>query len=200
MTYYERNLPHWHPAGRIIFLTWRLYGSLPASFLRSLGEDKAQPAGKFFRVVDCQLDQARTGPLWLKDPRIAGYVVRALQRGEVELEQYALLSFVVMANHVHVLLEPKIDVARITKGIKGVTAKEGNQILGRTGRRFWQDESYDHWVRSPSECDRIRSYIERNPVVAGLVARPDEWPWSSADAGRVSSTATLGCAWIFDSK
>ena len=134
MTYYERNLPHWHPAGRIIFLTWRLYGSLPASFLRSLGEDKAQPAGKFFRVVDCQLDQARTGPLWLKDPRIAGYVVRALQRGEVELEQYALLSFVVMANHVHVLLEPKIDVARITKGIKGVTAKEANQILGRTGK------------------------------------------------------------------
>src|SRR3989454_12592905 len=79
-----------------------------------------------------------------------------------------------MANHVHVLLEPKIDVARITKGIKGVTAKEGNQILGRTGRRFWQDESYDHWVRSPSECDRIRSYIERNPVVAGLVGRPGE--------------------------
>src|SRR3989454_7446964 len=79
-----------------------------------------------------------------------------------------------MANHVHVLLEPKIDVARITKGIKGVTAKEGNQILGRTGRRFWQDESYDHWVRSPSECDRIRSYIERNPVVAGFVGGPGE--------------------------
>jgi len=99
-----------------------------------------------------------------------------------------------------VLLEPKIDVARITKGIKGVTAKEGNQILGRTGRRFWQDESYDHWVRSPSECDRIRSYIERNPVMAGLVSRPEEWPWSSADAGRASSTATLGCARMFDSK
>src|SRR2546426_9043883 len=85
-----------------------------------------------------------------------------------------------MANHVHVLLEPKIDVARITKGIKGVTAKKGNQILGRTGRRLWQNESYDHWVRSPSECDRIRSYIERNPVMAGLVSRPEEWPWSSA--------------------
>jgi|SRR2546427_398439 len=34
----------------------------------------------------------------------------------------------------------------------------------------------------------------------GLVARPEEWPWSSADAGRVSSTATLGCARMFDSK
>src|SRR2546426_11114590 len=88
-----------------------------------------------------------------------------------------------MANHVHVLLEPKIDVARITKGIKGVTAKEGNQILGRTGRRFWQDESYDHWVRSPSECDRIRSYIERNPVVAGFIGGQGEWPQSEACSG-----------------
>jgi len=34
----------------------------------------------------------------------------------------------------------------------------------------------------------------------GLSGETGEWPWSSADAGRVSSTATLGCAWIFDSK
>src|SRR6266851_4602302 len=34
MTFYRRNLPHWHPEGKSIFITWRLYGSLPASLMR----------------------------------------------------------------------------------------------------------------------------------------------------------------------
>jgi hypothetical protein len=52
--------------------------------------------------------------------------------------------------------------------------------LNRTGAPFWQDESFDHWIRDPAEAVRIRSYIERNPVVAGLAKRAEDWPWSSA--------------------
>jgi hypothetical protein len=52
--------------------------------------------------------------------------------------------------------------------------------IGFTGSYFWQDESFDHWVRNPAEWEKIRTYIERNPVSAGLVARPEDWPWSSA--------------------
>jgi len=85
-----------------------------------------------------------------------------------------------MANHVHVLLEPHSPLAQITQQMKGASAREANLILGRTGSRFWQDESFDHWIRNPEEWKRIRSYIERNPVVAGLVDKPEEWPWSSA--------------------
>ncbi len=84
-----------------------------------------------------------------------------------------------MANHVHVLLDPKLPLRVITQGIKGFTAREANQFLKRKGA-FWQDESFDHWVRNQSEFCRIKSYIERNPVVAGLVERPENWPWSSA--------------------
>jgi putative transposase len=53
-----------------------------------------------------------------------------------------------MANHVHVLFEPRVTVARIMGGIKGVTAREANRILGRIGQPFWQDESFDHWIRN----------------------------------------------------
>jgi type I restriction enzyme R subunit len=45
---------------------------------------------------------------------------------------------------------------------------------------FWQDESYDHWVRGPEELEKIVSYIEENPVAAGLVERVEDWRWSSA--------------------
>ncbi|HEX8847496.1 MAG TPA: hypothetical protein VF791_22830, partial [Pyrinomonadaceae bacterium] len=67
-----------------------------------------------------------------------------------------------------------------TKTIKGFTAREANKLLNLTGQPFWQDESYDRWVRDETELKRIIRYIEHNPVSAGLVAKPEDWPWSSA--------------------
>jgi putative transposase len=188
MDYYVRHLPHWDPGERTIFLTWRLYGSLPADVIAQLQRQRSTSAGKDFLKADRALDKARAGPLWLNEPSIASCVVATLYRGERELHQYRLRAFAVMPNHVHVLLDPSISLERITNGIKGVTAREANQILGRTGKHFWQDETFDHWIRNGTQYDRVRLYIERNPVVAGLVKNPEDWPWSSA-----SRTATLGC-------
>jgi putative transposase len=175
MTYYVRNLPHWQPAGKDIFITWRLYGSLPAHFRTPKREDSA---GKRFRTYDRVLDLACVGPLWLSDPRIAERVIAALRKGQMQ-EMFLLHSYVVMANHVHVLVEPKFPIARITQMIKGSTARAANAILGREGMRFWQEESFDHWIRNARERGRVQTYIERNPVAAGLVQKPEEWPWSS---------------------
>jgi putative transposase len=74
-----------------------------------------------------------------------------------------------MANHVHILIYPEATLSRITKAIKSLSAHQANAILGRSGHRFWQDESYDHWVRDPRELENIVRYIEKNPVAAGLV-------------------------------
>jgi len=185
VSYYERHLPHWHPAGRAIFVTWRVYGSLPAHVLRRLTQQVARAArpteaGQWFRAVDRELDAAQRGPLWLKDPRVAGCVVEALRDGETKLGLYELAAYVVMTNHVHVLLWARAPLARIMRLLKGFSARRANQIMGRSGKRFWQDESYDHWVRAAGEFRRIVAYIESNPVTAGLVAKPEDWPWSSA--------------------
>jgi len=84
-----------------------------------------------------------------------------------------------MPNHVHILISPKIPLSRITNGIKGVTSRSAKSILALQQKHFWQDESFDHWVRSPEQFDTIRAYIENNPVKAGLAAHPEDWPWSS---------------------
>ena len=91
-------------------------------------------------------------------------MVKTLQKGDAELGQYGLRAFVVMANPVHILIEPRCAVARIVKGIKGVIAHQANRILDRTGKTFWQDESFDRWARDDAEEVRIQNYIERNPV------------------------------------
>ena len=105
---------------------------------------------------------------------------------------YTLWAYVVMANHVHVFAQPKlvssepesdrpyVPLSEITRRLKGYTSREANKILERTGQAFWQIESFDHWARNEAEFYRIISYIEQNPVKAGLASEPEEWLWSSA--------------------
>jgi hypothetical protein len=59
-------------------------------------------------------------------------------------------------------------------------SRVANRVLGRTGLPFWQDESYDHWIRSSDELQEIIVYVENNPVKAGLAEAAEHWPWSSA--------------------
>jgi REP element-mobilizing transposase RayT len=85
-----------------------------------------------------------------------------------------------MPNHVDLLILPKAPVPVIMRWLKGSTARRANLLLGRTGQPFWQDESFDHWVRNNTEFDRIVRYIQENPVTAGLVSSAELWLWSSA--------------------
>jgi REP element-mobilizing transposase RayT len=175
-TWYRRRLPRLYAGEHLLFLTWRLHGSLPAS--RVFGSEAS--AGRAFVAMDSLLDRARSGPLHLQRPEIAALMVDALDHGQDCMQYYQLHAFVVMANHIHVLLTPRVEVAKITHSLKRFTAREANRILGLTGQPFWQDASYDHLVRDNREFDRIACYIENNPVRAGLASEPADFPWSSA--------------------
>ena len=178
---YVRFLPHWHPKDRWIFVTWRLAGSPPPNQLR-----EGIPEGKRFAMLDQEADRATTGPLWLKDPRIADVVQNKIISFAGTL--YALAAWVIMANHVHFVILPQIPLAKMMQKLKGSTAYECNQLLGRTGA-FWAIESYDHWLRTENELNRVIRYVERNPVNAGLVDSIEQWQWSSASQTKVCVTS-----------
>jgi REP element-mobilizing transposase RayT len=176
MAYYERHLPHWQPEGAALFITWRLHGSLPRE-VNFLGH---RTAGREFASIDCELARAATGPRWLADERVAQSVLNVLEYGERELHLYELRAWVLMVNHVHILIDATESLRRITQSVKNYSARRANAVLGRTGQPFWHHESYDHWVRNPDEMERIVRYIEGNPVAAGLVQRSEDFRWSSA--------------------
>ncbi len=178
MTYYERNLPHWQPLGKDLFVTWRLSGSLPAKVVEAVKAKGELAEGRRFAEFDRELDSGRHGPTWLSDERVATLVVESIEEAEAN-GLCKIHAYVVMPNHVHVLLEPGSELARITKLIKGGTARAANKILGRTGKFFWQDESFDHWIRTPTEFDKVQTYIVRNPLKAGFVLHVEDWKWSS---------------------
>jgi REP element-mobilizing transposase RayT len=182
VSYYRRCLPHWLPEEKAIFLTWRLYGSIPVRRRTSVERSESLKIsdGEKFKRTERILDGHRFGPIWLKNALIADVVVESLLKAAVELQHYLLHSYSVMPNHVHVLITPKLAVREITRGLKGTTGRGANAILGRCGQPFWQDESFDHWVRDEGQFWRLKRYIERNPVKARLVTRPEDWRWSSA--------------------
>lgn len=130
--------------------------------------------------MDRILDNARTGPLYLRRPEIANMVVEAIHYQDRGLGHYHLHNYVVMANHVHLLVTPRAQVSRFMQSLKRFTAREGNRMLDLTGQPFWQDESCDRLVHDQTEFQRIARYIEMNPVNAGTVSTPEEYPWSSA--------------------
>jgi putative transposase len=121
-------------------------------------------------------------------------VVEAIHYNADTLGHYVLHAFAVMPNHVHLLITPSVPLPKLTKSLKGITASRANAMLGRAGKPFWQEESYDHGVRKAGGFERIRRYIESNPVRAGLVLEASEYPWSSAGWGDRGSPADQGSA------
>jgi REP element-mobilizing transposase RayT len=123
--------------------------------------------GQTTKKIVCPTD---AGPLWLSDPRIAEVVASALLHGDRALNRYQLHAWVVMPNHVYAILNPSGPMPAVMRWLKGRTARVANRLLERAGTPFWQDESFDCWVRSPDELRYLIGYVEDNPVKAGLVA------------------------------
>jgi REP element-mobilizing transposase RayT len=187
-------LPHVKREGASYFVTFRLADSLPqevllefkrqqAEKLRALGD--AKPAGReeidheFQRQIERYLDRA-AGECLLQRPAVAQIVAEGLLH--FHETQYLLDEWVVMPNHVHLVLWPMPNhtLSEILRSRKRHTARQANLLLGRTGETFWQHESYDHWIRNDEEKARIHRYIRNNPVTVGLCQSPEEWRWGSA--------------------
>jgi hypothetical protein len=166
MLNYRRRLPHWIPDNVAVFVTWRLAGSIPPSSPDIL---TAENTGRTFFARDERLERTACGPFWLREPSIATIVENALLYGETTRGFYHLHAWVIMPNHVHAVFEPKSELPATMRRLKGKTSRETNRHLGRTGLPFWQDESYDHWIRSSKELEDVIAYVENNPMKAGLV-------------------------------
>jgi 8-oxo-dGTP diphosphatase len=155
--------------------------------------------GKAFADFDRKLDRSRFGPRWLGDTQVANIFVTALRYGEIQRRSYDLAAWVVMPNHVHMVIQPHESLSESIRWLKIATASRANKIIGISNGPFWQREYYDHWIRSEKEFLSIVHYVEKNPVSAGLVALPEQWPWSSVPAsGTVAEVMTTVVAGVLE--
>lgn len=96
--------------------------------------------------------------------------------------KYGLHGFVVMPNHVHLLLTPSPDITleRVMQLIKGGYSHRAGQQLGPS-LGIWARGYVDHRVRDMQDYESHRIYIHQNPVRRGLVSLPEQFAYSSAN-------------------
>jgi len=135
---------------------------------------------EYYRRIEEYLDKG-SGKAWLRDRRVALIVQDALLH--FDGERYRLYAWVIMPNHVHVLVRPLNghDLAEVVQSWKSFTAHRSNRLLGLNGH-FWQKEYFDRYVRNERYFAAAVSYIERNPVKAGLCPSRETWEFGSAAA------------------
>jgi type I restriction enzyme R subunit len=187
------NLPHWFQPGVTYFVTFRSDDSVPQSLLRAWhrrrddwlrrhGIDPAVANWKsrlrgspdlereynraFTRRFMEYLDRGY-GECLLRHPEAAEVVASALRH--FDGDRYHLGDFVVMPNHVHLIacLLGETHIEAQCKSWKKFTAGEINRLTNRTGR-FWQEESFDHLIRSVDHFEYFQRYIAENPETAKL--------------------------------
>jgi putative transposase len=88
---------------------------------------------------------------------------------------FFVTGYVIMPEHVHLLVSepPNGTLARALQALKLSVAVQSRE------RPFWQRRYYDFNVHSEQKRVEKLRYMHRNPVVRGLVAKPEDWKWSS---------------------
>ncbi|QDU87369.1 Transposase IS200 like protein [Pirellulimonas nuda] len=154
------------------------------------------PGDAHFLTFSC----FRRLPLLDRD-RSRRWLLQALRLGQTK-QMFDLWAYVIMPEHVHVILLPRSDarIAEILSTIKQSTSKRAlvwlrenapdylpqlsdAQPNGTHCYRFWQrGGGYDRNLRSVRDVHEKIRYIHENPVRRGLVKRSTDWHWSSAAA------------------
>ena len=183
-----KNLPHWHQDNKYAFITFRLSDSLPQVKLQEYQAEKEQwlkrhPSpwdektkleytSKFAKIIDSWLDNGY-GSCLLGDPANRKIVEEAFHF--YDNKKYELVAFVVMPNHVHLLVQlyENHDINSTIRSLKSYTAKLIKKN-GTTLEHIWQSESYDRIIRNEDHFMKVISYIFSNNRKLAWV-KP--WTW-----------------------
>jgi len=178
----RNRLPHWSQGEVFQFVTWSLGDALPSEKRRQIVVERrdwvrAHPKpwtpkeemeyGELFSErVEGWLDRGG-GACVLKRPEASECVARTLEY--FDGERYALKAYVVMPNHVHVLVSPFAEwsLDRLVHSWKRFSTGRIRKVVGGEGR-LWMPGYWDRMIRSVEHLEYVREYIRLNPMRAGL--------------------------------
>jgi len=188
--WYSRGyLPHFDAAGLVQHLTFHLADSLPWTAIERMQAQIAslpvehQSVERRKRIQD--LLDSGLGTCILRHDDCARVVEDSLVFGDGT--RYRLLCWSIMPNHVHVLIQQMAEwpLAKVVQSWKRHTSRELHRIggmchLGGLPNPLWQRDYWDRFIRDERHFNVAKSYVEDNPVKAGLVTAPELWGWGSA--------------------
>ena len=111
---------------------------------------------------------------------IAASILRKEWQESRDRHGWMVNRYVIMPDHVHFIAWPSANPVSLSKWMqqwKQWTAKQLTRSLG-VAPPVWQREFVDHLCRSEPKIGEKWEYVRQNPVRAGLVNGPEDWPWS----------------------
>lgn len=196
-------LPHFDSNEVIQHVTFHLADSLPKETVaRLMAEVEHMDPDRRDIEKRVRLDaliDAGHGACWLRRPDCARIVQDALLH--FDGARYRMIAWVVMPNHVHALFQTVEgwSMNTVIASWKTFTANAIGRIVRQPGEpvpHVWHPEFWDRFIRDGNHLASAHAYIHNNPVKAGLVARPEDWPWSSAgnaeNAGSAENPGNTG--------
>lgn len=187
--WYSRGyLPHFDSNDVTQHVAFHLADSLPEEALHRLALElnDRDPQRREFerrRLLEALID-AGHGACWLRRPDCARTIQESLLH--FDGERYRLLAWVVMPNHVHALFQTMNgwSMGSVVGSWKTFTANAVGRLVAQRGGplpKVWHPEFWDRYIRDERHFANAMTYIHNNPVKAGLIAKAEEWPWSSAN-------------------
>ncbi|MEZ5338664.1 MAG: transposase [bacterium] len=175
--YKHDNLPHFDDKGCLQFLTFVLADAAPRE-RRSHNSFQGRLDGeRVFQTMDDQLDRCLGTCLLASAGAAIAFRDVLMETAE---DHYSLLAWVVMPNHVHLLIR-QLEHARLGDTVRLLKSRSSlriNRLLGRSGK-LWQGSYFDRAMRSLDHLKHTLDYIHDNPVKAGLAACQTDWQHSS---------------------
>ena len=176
-------LPHFDVAGIWQAITYRLADSMPANAVAALEREFAmstnrEQGNEQRKRIDRWIDRGY-GSCLLYREEVAALVFETWYR--FAGIRYDLGPWVIMPNHVHVLIRvnPGWPLKTIVASWKSYTSKRIMRMTGRPTPIWWPDY-WDRFIRDERHWLTAKHYIENNPVAAGLAVAPSRWRWGSA--------------------
>ena len=203
--YQGKYLPHFDAGNIYQFITYRLADSIPKEKLKILKKEiERLPTNKREherrKQIEAWLD-AGFGKCILNKPECAQIVIENWKH--FDKIRYNLIAWVVMPNHVHVLIfvYHGWPMYKIVNSWTGYTGRQINKIINpiesafddqtlterrlnsfKRTRQVWHRDYWDRFIRDEKHFVTAKHYIENNPIAAGLVKNAVDWPYSSANS------------------
>jgi len=135
-------------------------------------------AGEFYHLYNRGVDRAAV--FFTKDNYL--YFMRLLE-GKSGKDSIGIVAFCLMPNHFHLLIRPGLDhtVSRFINRLLGSYVQGLNAARKRVGPLF-QGRTKSVHISKDGYLAHVARYIHLNPVAAGLVPRPQDWPYSNYEA------------------
>jgi putative transposase len=144
----------------------------------------------YFVTICCEGRSSFFGP-----PDLCKTAIEVLRRVSVSMH-FMIHAYCIMPDHRHILAEGSTPGSNLTRFVAKWKQSTGYLLRDEASTPIWQRRFYDHVLRKATNCEAVAWYIWMNPVRKGMVAEPEQYPFSGSFTVEWPKLAPADTKWL----